>query len=55
MLPMRLRIPRESFLVFLASSTFHALLGVVGSAFAGGVVYGVALSLTGGVGAGGGD
>ena len=49
---MRLRIPRDSFLVFTTPSTLYALLGGVGAALVVGVVDGVALSLDGGIGAG---
>ena len=46
---MRLRIPRESFLVFPTPSTMYDILGGIGDSLVGGVVYGVALSLSGGV------
>ena len=46
---MRLRIPRESFLVFLTTSTLYALLGGIDDSLSGGVVDSVALSLSGGV------
>ena len=49
---MKLRIPRESFLVFPTPSTLYALLGGLGSTLAGGFVYVFALALDGGVGAG---
>ena len=49
---MRLRIPRESFLVFPTSSTLYAILGRFGDARASGVVDGVSLTLSGGFGAG---
>ena len=52
-LPTRLRIARESFLVYSTSSTFYTLLGGIGAALDGGVVYGVAINLDGGVSAGG--
>ena len=48
---MRLRIPRDSFLVFPTPSEFYDLLGGIGSDLNGGVVKGVALALTSGVGA----
>ena len=44
--PMRLRIPRDSFLVFPTPSTLHALLRGVGAALAGGVVDGVSSNIT---------
>ena len=44
---MRLRIPRNSFLVFTTPSTFYALLGGLGDALSGGVVDGVALAFVG--------
>ena len=50
--PMRLKIPRESFLVFPTLSTLYALLGELGSDLAGGVVDGIALYLVSEVGAG---
>ena len=53
-LPMRLRIPRDSFLVSPTSSTLYDLLGGIGTALVVGFVDGVSLALTGGIGAGGG-
>ena len=49
---MRLRIPRESFLVFTTSSKLYVFRGVLGAAFGGGVVDGFNISLSGGFGAG---
>ena len=49
-LPMRLRIPRESLLVFHTSSTLYVLCEGLGYAIVGGVVDGVSLALVGGVG-----
>ena len=49
---MRLRIPRESFLVFATLSTLYDLLGGIGSTLTGGVVDGVSSVLDIGVGAG---
>ena len=53
---LRLRIPRESFLVFPTPSLLYALIGGLGAALSGGVVDGItlAIALSGGVGAGGG-
>ena len=53
-LPMRLRIPRESFFGFPTLSTLYALLGGLGASLAGSVVDVVAIALDGGSGAGGG-
>ena len=49
---MRLRIPREYFLVFPTPSILYALLGGVGADISGGVVNGVSFALAGEVGAG---
>ena len=48
---MRLRISRESFLIFPTTSTLYAILGGIGAALTCGVVYGVDLALAGVVGA----
>ena len=53
-LPSRLRIPRGSFLIFITSSKIYALLLGIGAALSIGFVDGVALALSGEVGAGGG-
>ena len=50
---MRLRIPRGDFLVFPISSTVYCVCGGIGADLDGGVVYGVAINLDGGVSAGG--
>ena len=49
---MRLRIPIESFLFFPTPSILYALLEGIGAALVGMFVYGAALALAGGVGAG---
>ena len=49
---MKLRIPSESFLILPTPPTLYDILGGIGAALAGGIVDGVALALSGGVGAG---
>ena len=51
--PLRLRIPRESFLVLPTPSILYTLLGGIGAALAGGVFDGVVLPLAVGFGADG--
>ena len=49
---MRLRIPRESFLIFPTPSTLYAILGGIGASLASGVVDGFSPALSDGVGLG---